>query len=81
MIMMDESISQIWVNFSACILRADSNKGASSNIILQSFTVYTKELRRTFILTFERGGVVVESRTPRREVLGSIPTGVTVLCP
>ena len=29
----------------------------------------------------ERGGVVVERRTPNREVLGSIPTGITVLCP
>ena len=29
----------------------------------------------------ERGGVVVERRTPNREVLGSIPTGVIVLCP
>ena len=30
-----------------------------------------------------RGGVVVERRTPKREVqvLGSIPTGVTVMCP
>ena len=32
---------------------------------------------------FQRGcgGIVVECRTPNREVLGSIPTGVTVLCP
>ena len=29
----------------------------------------------------ERGGVVVKRRTPTREVLGSIPAGVTVLCP
>ena len=29
----------------------------------------------------ERGGVVVERRTPNHEVLGSNPTGVTVLCP
>ena len=29
----------------------------------------------------ERGGVVVESRTPNREIMGSIPTGSTVLCP
>ena len=29
----------------------------------------------------ERGGVVVERRTPNREVLGSIPTGVSVVCP
>ena len=29
----------------------------------------------------ERGGVVVERRTPNQEVLGSIPTGVAVLCP
>ena len=29
----------------------------------------------------ERGGVVVERRTPNGEVLGSIPTGVIVLCP
>ena len=28
-----------------------------------------------------RGGVVVERRTLNQEVLGSIPTGVTVLCP
>ena len=28
----------------------------------------------------ERGGPVVEGRTPNREVLGSIPTRVTVLC-
>ena len=27
----------------------------------------------------ERGGVVVERRTPNREAPGSIPTGVTVL--
>ena len=27
------------------------------------------------------GGVMVECRTPNREVLGSIPTGITVLCP
>ena len=35
-------------------------------------------------LTFyghERGGVVVERRTPNLEVLGSNPTSVTVLCP
>ena len=29
----------------------------------------------------ERGGVVVERRTLNRDVLGSIPTGVKVLCP
>ena len=29
----------------------------------------------------ERNGVVVERRTPNPEVLGSIPTGITVLCP
>ena len=29
----------------------------------------------------ERGGVAVEHLTPNREVLGSIPTGGTVLCP
>ena len=29
----------------------------------------------------EGGGVVVERRTPNREVLDSIPTGVIVLCP
>ena len=29
----------------------------------------------------ERGGVVVERRTQNLEVLGSITTGVTVLCP
>ena len=28
-----------------------------------------------------RGVVVVERRTPNLEVLGSIPTDVTVLCP
>ena len=30
---------------------------------------------------WERGGVVVERRTPNLEVLGSNPTSVTVLCP
>ena len=29
----------------------------------------------------EPRGLVVECRTPNREVLGSIPTGVSVLCP
>ena len=29
----------------------------------------------------ERVGVVVELRTPNREVLGSNPTGVAALCP
>ena len=29
---------------------------------------------------YERGGVVLEHRTPRREVMGSISTGDTVLC-
>ena len=29
--------------------------------------------------TSERGGVVVECGTPNREVLGSIPTGITML--
>ena len=29
----------------------------------------------------EWGGVVVERQTPNREVLGSIPTAVSVLCP
>ena len=29
----------------------------------------------------ERGGLVVECRTPNQEVLSSIPTWVTVLCP
>ena len=29
----------------------------------------------------ERGGVVVERRTPNLEVLGSNPTSVIVLCP
>ena len=32
-------------------------------------------------ILWERSGVVVERRTPNREVLDSIPTGVTVLCP
>ena len=30
---------------------------------------------------WERGGIVVERRTPNREVLGLIPTSGTVLCP
>ena len=29
----------------------------------------------------ERGGIVIERQTPNREFLGSIPTGVSVLCP
>ena len=29
----------------------------------------------------DHSGVVVEHRTPNREVLGLIPTGGTVLCP
>ena len=29
----------------------------------------------------EHSGIVVECRTPNREVLGSIPTSVTMLCP
>ena len=33
------------------------------------------------LISWERGGVVVELRTLNREVLGSILTGVTVLCP
>ena len=28
----------------------------------------------------ERGGLMVERRTPNQEVLGSIPTRVTMLC-
>ena len=32
-------------------------------------------------IIWEHGGVVVECRTQNREVLGLIPTGVTVLCP
>ena len=31
--------------------------------------------------TRERGGLVVARQTPNREVLGFIPTGVTMLCP
>ena len=34
---------------------------------------------RQYNVISEHGGVVVECRTPNREVLGSIPTGV--LCP
>ena len=30
---------------------------------------------------WERGGEVVEHRTPNQKVLGLIPTGGTVLCP
>ena len=33
------------------------------------------------LLQREHGGVVVEHQTPNREVLGSIPTGVIMLCP
>ena len=33
------------------------------------------------VITGERGGVVVEHRTPNREVLSSILIGGTVLCP
>ena len=43
-----------------------------------------KDINVLFICPFpdrDRGGVVVERRTPNREVLGPIPTGVTVLCP
>ena len=29
----------------------------------------------------EGGGVVIEHQTPNQEVLGSIPTGSTMLCP
>ena len=54
---------------------------ARSGLILSAYkvcdvvkTVNGKKIR-------ERGGVVLERRTPNREVLGSIPTGVTVLCP
>ena len=35
----------------------------------------------TIVLNRERGGVVVERRTPNLEVLGSNPTSVTGLCP
>ena len=41
---------------------------------LETFKLLDRPLR-------ERGGVVVERRTPNREVLGSNPTSVTVLCP
>ena len=32
-------------------------------------------------ILMKHGGVVVERRTPIREVLGSNPTSITVLCP
>ena len=33
------------------------------------------------LLKREHGGIVVERPTPNREVLGSISTSVTMLCP
>ena len=51
---------------------------------LEKYDVLGYSYRRRALLkskTRERGGVVVERQTPNREVLGSIPTGVTMLCP
>ena len=34
-----------------------------------------------YVAGYISGGLVVERRTPNREVLGSIPTSGTILCP
>ena len=43
--------------------------------------IFTKRFVPIALLWPERGGVVAEQRTSNREVLGSIPTGGTMLCP
>ena len=51
-----------------------------SSVGLTNFS-YLYSIFLFVVLRHQRGGVVIERLTPNREVLGSIPTGVTVLCP
>ena len=45
------------------------------------YTKVKSNKKRLLIIGGECGGVVVEHQTPNQEVLGSIPTGSTMLCP
>ena len=57
----------------------------STQSIYKQWVCYdmTKELFTSMLNQETRGcgGIVVEHPTSNREVLGSIPTGVTMLCP
>ena len=45
-----------------------------------SLSITINTVIKHFIQFWERGGLVVECQTPKREVLSSIPTEATVLC-
>ena len=45
------------------------------------FSCVAAQSSLSIIVSRGRGGVKVDRRTPNREVLGSIPTGGTMLCP
>ena len=64
-------------------------KGTRFNTSYQCLMITNYVFLKSFSLTYSVQNfffhkalkIVVESRTPNREVLGSIPTGGTVLCP
>ena len=51
------------------------------NVLIKNMYPFLPSENFSFCRAKERGDLVVERRTPNREVLGSIPTRVTVLCP
>ena len=55
--------------------------GRQHNVIWKVMFVVNIHLRVKCLAEFLHGGIVVERRTPNPEVLGSIPTSVTLLCP
>ena len=44
-------------------------------------TIFVYENHTNYIINREQGGAVVEHQTLNQVVLGSIPTGATMLCP
>ena len=79
--MQDQNVVKYIKNFTCNIIRFLHIR--FSDFYILKFTVMFLQFTciKMHLQFRERGGVVVERRTLNREILGSIPTGVTVLCP
>ena len=76
--------TQIYLSFTVTDLIVSCQKSLRSSYLAYnlagSFRVQNFNIHSAYTLVGERGGSVVECRTPEREVRGSRPTAA-VLCP
>ena len=83
--MMGKSIRQIWVNLKWERIHSIAQVFVFHSISNKTIRIWVRSLiqgpLKFFRVQGERGGVVVEHRSPNREVVDLIPIGGTVLCP